>query len=543
MSNTVASKSIGDRLKKYALYSCTSDISHLDPHEVKALKHLVKAAKVLDDIWYRQLWSGAEELREKILKGDDEELKELVETYKSFWAGDDDDAPFVPGVPELPAGANYYPEDLTKEEFESFLESLTPEQQDQAKSFYTVIRREKETGKLKIVPYSEEYKDLLEKLTVHVNAAADELEQVQLPSAASSDANHTTVAQFLRSRAAAFKSNDYLPSEEDWLHLGKFNNLEITLGPYETYADKEHSFKASYECYIHVRDQHASSLLEKFSDLQYAEDHLPVPEQYKNKELVAAPIVVVNQLFSGGDTSIPLTAAYNLPNDEKAIKKAGSKLVLIKNVQEGKFKHVLTPIAEQVLAKDQLQYLDKNAFTTHILLHEVCHSNGPHHTLDGHTVRSKLKEHHSAFEEAKADIAGLFVADLMVQKGVIDDVTQKQFWVTFLASAFRSIRFGIQEAHGFGQVVQLNYLVAKGGFTYNEDNVFRVDFDKIRQAVSDLTHDILVLQGDGDKAAVDEFAKKYGSIEPATRAALDRIEHCGIPIDIRPIYPIDNDSD
>lgn len=236
-----------------------------------------------------------------------------------------------------------------------------------------------------------------------------------------------------------------------------------------------------------------------------------------------------------------MTAAYNLPNDEEAIKKGGSKLVLIKNVQEGKFEHVLTPIASQVLAKDQLTYLTKDAFTTHVLLHEVCHSNGPHHTLKGDTVRSKLQEYHSALEEAKADIAALFAADLMVDHGTIDNVTQKEFWVTFLASAFRSIRFGIQEAHGLGQAIQLNYLVEKGGFKCDEKTkMFSVDFEKIRSAVSDLTRDILILQGDGDKTAVDDFVKKYGVLHKDTKDALARIDDAGIPVDIRPYYPLAN---
>ncbi|KAI8082749.1 uncharacterized protein BX664DRAFT_338980 [Halteromyces radiatus] len=532
----MAAKTFSDRLKKYALYECTADLSHLHPNELTALKHLVKAANIIDDIYYRQLWSGATELRKKVLGGDDAELKELFEVYKGPWAGDDHDAPFIPGVPKRPGGANYYPEDMTSEEFESFVASLSPEDQVQARSFYTVIQRNKEGG-LQIVPYTEVYGDLLKPLADQLIAAAEELEQVPIHKG-KDETSKTTVAEFLRSRAASFLSNDYVSSEVDWLHLGTFNNLEVTVSAYEVYMDADRGLKAAYEMYLHVRDQHASSLLEKFSDLQYAEDHLPVPEQYKNKDLVPAPIVVVNQLYAGGDVSVPMTAAYNLPNDEVAIKKAGSKLVLIKNVQEGKFKHVLEPIAKQVLQADQLQYLKKDAFTTHVLLHEVSHSNGCHFTLKGDTVRSALKEHHSTLEEAKADIAALFVSDLMVKKGVIDDVTQKQFWVTFLASAFRSIRFGIQEAHGRGQVIQLNYLVEKGGFTFDQDGIFGVDFDKIEQAVADLTHDILVLQGDGDKAAVDAFVNKYAVIEPATRIALDRIDNSGIPVDIRPIYPL-----
>lgn len=210
----------------------------------------------------------------------------------------------MPGVPKRPDGANYYPEDMTSEEFDSFVASLpTAEQREQAKGFYTVIQRTKDG--LQVIPFSEVYKHLLTPLAAHINAAADELEKVALVKRDTTEnKSKTSIAEFLRSRAAAFVSNDYLPSEENWLRLGTFNNLEITLGPYETYADVGYSLKASFETYIHVRDQHASGLLEKFSDLQYAEDHLPVPEQYKNKELIAAPIVVVNQLYAGGDVAV-----------------------------------------------------------------------------------------------------------------------------------------------------------------------------------------------------------------------------------------------
>ncbi|CEG84993.1 hypothetical protein RMATCC62417_18732 [Rhizopus microsporus] len=481
----------------------------------------------------RQAWSGNEALREKLQKEGNKDLCTLFEMYKGPWAREDDNAVFVDGAPKRPEGGNFYPEDMSKEEFESWVVTLSEEEQKRAKSYYTVIRRD-DKGQLKSVPYSEAFSDLLKPAAAHIRDAAEELKDVY-------EKGHegTNIYEFLTSRAKAFETNDYMDSELDWLRLGKFNNLEITLGPYEQYTDGLFTFKSAYEFYIHVRDAHSSRLLEKFSDLQFVEDRLPIPEKYRNKDLVVAPIVVVNQLFSAGDVAVPMTAAYNLPNDEEVIKRGGSKLVLIKNVQEGKFEHVLKPIANHILAKDQLQYLSKDAFTTHVLLHEVCHSNGPHHTLDGHTIRSKLQEYHSAFEEAKADIAALFAADIMVDCGTIDNVTQEQFWVTFLASAFRSIRFGIQEAHGLGQAMQLNYLVEKGGFIYDDqDKVFRVDFEKIRSAVSDLTHDILVLQGDGDKQAVTAFLKKYGVLDVNTKDALDRIDHAGIPVDIRPSYPL-----
>ncbi|KAI8049435.1 uncharacterized protein B0P05DRAFT_575874 [Gilbertella persicaria] len=528
-------RSLSSRISRFALFECTADLSHLSSHEHAALKHLVKAGKYIDQLYMRQAWSGNEELRKKLHSEGNKELCTLFEMYKGPWAREDDNVAFVEGVPTRPEGGNYYPEDMTKKEFEAWVETLSPEEQKKAKSYYTIIKRNNQ-GQLETQSYTEAYADLLQPAAAHFRDAAHELKQVEY---SQQELKGTRLDEFLISRANAFDSNEYLDSELDWLRLGKFNNLEVTVGPYENYTDCLFTLRSAYEFYIHVRDQHSSQLLEKFSDLQFVEDRLPIPEKYRNDKLVAAPIVVVNQLYAAGDVAVPMTAAYNLPNDEEAIKRGGSKLVLIKNVQEGKFQHVLTPIAQQVLAKDQLEHLSKGAFTTHVLLHEVCHSNGPHHTLTGDTVRSKLQEHHSALEEAKADIAALFAADMMVDHGTIDDVTQKQFWVTFLASAFRSIRFGIQEAHGLGQAIQLNYLVQKGGFKCDPTTrLFSVDFDKIRSAVSDLTHDILVLQGDGDKKAVDTFVSKYGVIDSHTRAALDRIDHAGIPVDIRPHYPL-----
>ncbi|KAI9279875.1 hypothetical protein BY458DRAFT_538493 [Sporodiniella umbellata] len=525
-------RSFSDRLARFALYECTADLSHLHAKEHAALKHLVKAGKYIDQLYMRQAWSGNEALRKKIHAEGDQDLVTLFEMYKGPWAREDDNAIFIKGAPERPEAGNFYPEDMTKEEFESWAETLSEKDQAHAKSYYTVIKRDSE-GQLGHAPYSEAYKDLLQPVAHLLLEAAEELKDVY------TGTEGTSVCDFLTSRAKSFETNDYLSSELKWLALGKTNNLEITLGPYEQYTDGLFTFKSAYEFYIHVRDPHSSRLLEKFSDLQFVEDRLPIPDQYRNKDLVVAPIVVVNQLYASGDVAVPMTAAYNLPNDEEAIKKGGSKLVLIKNVQEGKFEKVLEPIAHQVLAKDQLEYLSKDAFTTHVLLHEVCHSNGPHHTQDGHTVRSRLQEHHSAFEEAKADIAALFAADLMVDYGTIDNVSQRQFWVTFLASAFRSIRFGIQEAHGLGQAMQLNYLIEKGGVRYDADQQrYRVDFDHIREAVKDLTHDILLLQGDGDKKAVQAFASRYGCLDTQTKQALDSIDAAGIPVDIRPIYSL-----
>ncbi|CAO3681785.1 unnamed protein product [Umbelopsis ramanniana] len=521
----VGSLPIDKRLERYTPYEFTADLSDLKEGDRAAIKPLVQAAKLIDKIYIRQAWAGNEQLKKKLEELGDKKLLTLFNMYKGPWAKEDDNAPFVKGVPARPKGANYYPEDMTTQEFEKWVETLPPKERKEAKGYYSVVRRDK-SGTLHTIPYSEEYKDLLESAARHLKEAAELVEDESLK-------------KFLESRADAFVSNDYLDSEVDWLHISKDSALEITIGPYENYTDELFALRAAYESYVHVRDFYSSKLLEKFSDLQFVEDKLPIPDKYKNKELVAAPIVVVNQLYAGGDVAVPTTAAYNLPNDEEAIKRAGSKLVLIKNAQEGKFKHVLTPIAKLVIAEDQQKYVVSRAFTTHVLLHEVSHSNGPHHTQEGDTVRSHLQELHSAFEEAKADIAALFAASIFVEKGTIDDVSKEEFWVTFLASAFRSIRFGIQEAHGKGQAMQLNYILEKGGFEIDADGRYRVNFDRIEQAVSDLTHDILILQGDGVKSKVVDFANKYAKNLPETKRTLDAIEEAGIPIDIRPLYPID----
>ncbi|KAJ2964464.1 hypothetical protein NQZ79_g589 [Umbelopsis isabellina] len=513
----IGSLPIEKRLERYTQYEFTSDLAQLGKGDRAALKPIVEAAKLIDKIYFRQAWAGNEKLKQKLEELGDEKLLTLFNMYKGPWAREDDNVPFVEGVPAHPKGANYYPEDMSTDEFKEWVKTLSPEKQKEANGYYSVVRRS-QSGTLYTIPYAEEYKDLLEPAAQLLEEAANLVEDKSLET-------------FLRSRAKAFLSNDYLDSEVDWLHISKDSALEITIGPYENYTDELFSLRAAYESYVHVRDFHSSKLLEKFSDLQFVEDKLPIPDKYKNKELVAAPIVVVNQVYAGGDVAVPTTAAYNLPNDEEAIKRAGSKLVLIKNAQEGKFKHVLTPIAKLVIAEDQLKYVVSPAFTTHVLLHEVSHSNGPHHTQEGHTVRSHLQEYHSAFEEAKADITALFAAPIFVDKGIIDDVSKEEFWVTFLASAFRSIRFGIQEAHGLGQAMQLNYLLEKGGFEVDADGRYRVNFDRIQQAVQDLTHDILILQGDGDKAKVDAFAKKYGKNEEQTKRTLDAIEEAELVTD------------
>ncbi|KAJ9054700.1 hypothetical protein DSO57_1011490 [Entomophthora muscae] len=424
---------------------------------------------------------------------------------------------------------SFYPEDITESEFTSWTGSLSTDEAKLARSFYTVIRRDPTSKKLFYRPYAEEYADLLKPV-------ADLLKEASLL------VEDPSLSKFLASRSKSFLDQSYLDSDLDWLNISKNSSLEVTCGPYEVYTDDLLSLKSSFEMYVHARDFDASSQLDKFtSSIKFVEEHLPIPDKYRNKDLKSTPIVVVNQIFSSGDVAVPMTAAYNLPNDEEAIAKGGSKLVIIKNVQEGKFQNVLEPISSLVIDPSQQKYVRFEAFFTHILLHEVAHSNGPHFTcnpeFEPQPIRNVLQELHSAMEEAKADITGLFAAELLTQDKTICDISMEEFWVTYLASAFRSIRFGIHEAHGRGQALQLNYLLDKEGFVVDPlTSHFRVQFDKIGQAVKDLTEAIMVLQGDGVKSKVQEFVDTYATIRPPTAKALALLEN--VPIDINPKYEL-----
>ncbi|KAJ2716017.1 hypothetical protein H4R19_000882 [Coemansia spiralis] len=518
---------VRERLASYKPTELHADLSHLTDGDKQALVKLADASDMLSAVYYQQVWSGAPQLRQELARRaeagmeDDRNVHRLFELLRGPWDRSRDNEPFVAGVGPKPKTANVYPEDMSADEFAAWTQTLSAEDARRAGGFYDVVKRQ--GSQLALAPYADEYGALLRPAAGLLREAAELVAD-------------SSFAEFLRLRAAAFEYNRYVESEVAWLRISHASALEAAIGPYETYEDAMFSAKAFFEAMIHVRDFAATATVDKFTgSLALVERHLPIPAEYRNPELVPPPIVVVNQVYSGGDTAVPMTAAYNLPNDEEAIERAGSKLTLIKNVQEGKFHSVLEPIAAQVLDPAELPHVSFAAFFTHVLLHEVAHSNGPHRTVQGgHTVRSRLQELHSAFEEAKADIAGLFAARLLVDEGVIDDITMRQFYATYLASAFRSIRFGLEEAHGLGQAMQLGYLLERGAFTYDPVSArFGVDMEVIPQAVADLTRDIMLIQGDGDKLRAEQFRAKYGVLSPPVKQALDALD---APIDIAPIW-------
>jgi hypothetical protein len=505
---------------KFAPVELSVDLSKLSANEQKVLGKLVAAAKIMDALYLRQVWAGNEPLLLDLLNDASPLGKarlHLFLTFKGPWNRLEHDAPFVPGIGAKPAEANFYPSGATKTAVEAWMKSISPAEKTQAGGFYTTVRRAP-SGGFVTVPYSLEYQGEL----AH---AADLLRE------ASALADDATLRKFLSSRADAFVSNDYYASDVAWMQLG--SRVEPTIGPYEVYEDEWFNAKAAFEAFINVRDDAETEKLAKFSsELQDIENHLPIDPKLRNPKLGAsAPIRVVNEIYCAGDASHGVqTAAYNLPNDERIEKELGTKRVMLKNVQEAKFEKVLRPISKVALSDGKNVAFD--VFFTHILMHELMHGLGPH-LVNGHTTRELLQETYSALEEAKADISGLFAMQLLVDKGVLPKAMEKTMYNTYLASSFRSIRFGATEAHARGQALQLNWLLDKGGVTVAKDGTFAVDPAKIKAAVASLTREIMTIQGRGDRAAAHELLN-LAVVRPPVQAILDRLKE--VPVDIEPRF-------
>jgi hypothetical protein len=524
---------------RYAPTELKVDTTHLSAGDKKALVKLIEAARVLDPLFMQQLWDGNLDLYSR-LKKDATPLGRARLKYfwqnKGPWSDLDGHTAFVPDVPDRkPLGANFYPTDMTKEEFERWSESLSKEDKDKATGFYSVIRRDA-SKKLTIVPYSKEYKDDLTK-------AAGLLRQ------AATLTDNATLKNFLTARADSFLSDDYYRSDVAWMDLDA--PLDITIGPYETYNDELLGYKAAFEAYVNLRDDKETQKLGVFSQhLQEIENNLPEDPKFRNPKLGAlSPIRVVNEVFAGGDGQHGImTAAYNLPNDDRVVAEKGSKRVMLRNVQEAKFNKVLLPIAARVLSAADQKDVSFDWFFTHILAHELTHGLGPHQIKIGDRAtnpRLELKELFSAIEEAKADVTGLFAlqymidhADAMKLEQVLDvkdkAAAERKLYNTYLASSFRTLRFGIHEAHGKGMAIQMNWFLDQGGFVVKPDGTFAVDMSKIKDAVASLDREFLTLEATGDYAGAKKLLTEMANLRPPVQKAIDGL--ASLPTDIEPRF-------
>jgi hypothetical protein len=514
----------------------SADIAKLADNERRALAKLVAAARIMDALFLRQVWAGNDALLQQLSRdaldpGAGGIARERLHNFlinKGPWSRLDHNRAFVAGVPEKPEAANFYPAGATKEDVQKWLDSLTgvgdKDVRSAATGFFTTIRRGPD-GRFTAVPYAVEYQGEL------ATAAALLREAAQLTGDA-------TLKKFLTSRADAFISNDYYASDVAWMELDAA--IEPTIGPYEVYEDEWFNYKAAFEAFITLRDDAETKKLQVFSShLQELENALPIDARHRNPKLgELAPIRVVNVVFTAGDANRGVqTAAFNLPNDERVVREKGSKRVMLKNVQDAKFRMVLQPIAKVALSAADQKQVAFEAFFTHILMHELMHGLGPHNiTVDGKptTVRQQLKETYSTIEEAKADASGLWALAQLANKKHIDPAIPSTMYTTFLASAFRSIRFGLNEAHGRGIAIQLNYLLDAGAFRVNPDGTFAVDNAKIADSIAALTHEIMTLQAEGSYAKAKAMIDKLAVVRPPVQKVLDRLAR--VPVDIEPRF-------
>ena len=503
------------------------DLAGLPANERQALTHLVRAARITDALFLRQVWAGNEALLLKLLEDTSPLGRARLDYFlinKGPWSRLDEDAPFIPGIGEKPDAANYYPAGSTRAEVDSWIAGLAPAGRAKATGFFTTIRRDS-SGGFTAVPYSLEYQGELAEMALHLRAAAAATAQ-------------PTLKAFLESRAAALVSNDYYASDVAWMKLD--SSIEPTIGPYEVYEDEWFNFKAAFEAFITVRDDAETKKLERFgSELQWLENRLPIDARYRRATLGSlAPMRVVNVVFAAGDGNRGVqTAAFNLPNDERIVTEMGSKRMMLKNFQQAKFDYALLPISKVALAPSDQPYVNFDAFFTHILMHEIMHGLGPNNTGPGGTgpsVRQAIKELYGTVEEAKADVSGLWALQQLIDKGVLNKADERAMYTTFLASAFRTLRFGMTEAHAKGMALQVNYLLDAGGFRVNPDGSFSVNLRRAKKGIAGLARELMTLQATGNYEGTKRLLERLVVIRPEVRAVLDRLG--AVPVDIRPRF-------
>ena len=501
-----------NRLNIYIPVELKADLSSLSANQKAMLVKLIDAAQIMDDLFWKQAYAGNKQAFLAGLK--DESVRQFADINYGPWDRLDGDKPFLTQTEEKPLGANFYPEDMTKEELER------SELKD-AKGLYSVVRRDA-SGKLITVPYSQEYSGEL-------NAAAGLLRE------AAALADNQEFASYLTMRADALISDDYQPSDMAWMDM-KTNPVELVIGPIETYEDQLFGYRAAFEAYVLLKDMAWSEKLAKFAQyLPELQKGLPVDDAYKQEmpgtdaDLNAYDVI----FYAGHSNAGSKTIAINLPNDEEVQLAKGTRRLQLKNAMQAKFDNILLPIADQLIAEDQRQHITFNAFFANTMFHEVAHGLGIKNTLDGSdTVRGALKEHASALEEGKADILGLYMVTQLLNKGALDEGTLEDYYVTFMAGIFRSVRFGASSAHGKANMIRFNFFQEYGAFSRDENGMYRVNMEKMGEAVDALSNLILTLQGDGDYAGVAQLVADKGVIKAQLAEDLARLTKADIPVDI-----------
>ena len=498
------------KLSKYVSFKLSTDVSLLSENEKKMLPILIKAASYMNDLFWFEAYGNKKELLNEVT---DEDTKKFIEINYGPWDRLDGNKPFIDGVGEKPLGANYYPSDISKEEFESFNDKNKT-------SLYTFIRRDS-NGKLVSVPYHKKFESVVKEVS-------------KLLLEASLLAEDEGLKKYLELRSQAFLNDSYQASDLAWMEM-KTNTLDIVIGPIETYEDQLFGYKASHEAYVLVKDQVWSSKLARFAAfLPELQIGLPVDSIYKSETPgTDSDLNAYDVVFYAGDCNAgSKTIAINLPNDEEVQLQKGTRRLQLKNAMKAKFDKILLPISEVLIDSTQRSYVTFDAFFANTMFHEVAHGLGIKNTINGKgTVRSSLKELASALEEGKADILGLYMVKHLHKKGEIDG-NMKDYMTTFMAGIFRSVRFGASSAHGKANMIRFNFFKEKGAFTKNKNGTYKVNYDKMDEAMEDLSKLILTLQGNGDYEGVSKLVNEKGIISKELQTDLDKLSKIGIPVDV-----------
>ena len=500
------------RLDIYTDFTLTSDLSHLSDNQKQMIGKLIDASKIMDELFWRQAFGESKDAF--LAKINDEKVQKFADINYGPWDRLNGDQVFLSGYEEKPLGAEFYPSDITKEELNNAIV-------DDKTGLYSVIKRD-EKGLLYSVAYSVEYAQELEK-------AANLLRE------ASKLADDKEFANYLSMRADALVSDDFQPSDFAWMDM-KNNPIDVVIGPIETYEDQLFGYRAAYESYVLIKDLAWSERLAKFAAfLPELQKGLPVDEKYKQEvpgsdaDLNAYDVVY----YAGHSNAGSKTIAINLPNDEQVQLEKGTRRLQLKNAMRAKFDKILVPISEQLIVPEQRKHITFDAFFANTMFHEVAHGLGIKNTITGKgTVRQSLQEHASALEEGKADILGLYMVEQLLKKGEITDGTLEDYYITFMAGIFRSVRFGASSAHGKANMIRFNFFAEEGAFSKNADGLYSVNMEKMSQAMEKLSRLILTIQGDGDYQKVDQLIATHGDIKAELAKDLEKLSQANIPVDV-----------
>jgi len=501
-----------NRLDIYKTVALKADLSQLSTNQKKMLSLLIDASKIVDDIFWQHAFGQDKQTFLASIK--DEKVRRFAEINYGPWDRLNGDKPFLSNFQDKPLGAQFYPEDMTKEEFEQSTF-------DDKKGLYSIVRRD-QNGKLITIAYSEAYSDKINRIAAILDKAA-------------TFADDKEFAHYLTMRATALRTDNYQASDFAWMDM-KNNPIDVVIGPIETYEDQLYGYRAAFESYVLLKDLSWSKKLARYAQyLPELQKGLPVAKKYKAEVPGSdADLNAYNVIYYAGHSNAgSKTIAINLPNDEQVQLKKGTRRLQLKNAMRAKFDAIMLPISEQLIVPEQRKNVTFTAFFANTMFHEVAHGLGIKNTLNGKgTVRQALKEHASALEEGKADILGLYMIRQLLAKGAITEGTLEDYYTTFLAGIFRSVRFGASSAHGKANMVRFNFFAEQGAFNKNEQGLYSINVDKMTNAIDALSKLILTLQGNGDYQGVDKLVHERGIIKPDLAKSLAKLEKANIPVDI-----------